>query len=112
MSINSLFIRDSYKIKHTIVKVNSVGMVTYKGNQYSVPAEYKGKTVGLQVYDDHIYVYYNMHLITQHRISPIKLNYKQEHYIEILSRGLPHHPDIDELDKKNLLAIHEVYKNE
>jgi len=29
-----------------------------------------------------------------------------------LSRGLPHHPDIDELAKKNLLAIHEVYKNE
>jgi transposase len=105
-------IRDSYKIKHTLVKVNSAGMVTYKGNQYSVPAEYKGKTVGLQVYDDHIYVYYNMHLITQHRISSIKLNYKQEHYIETLSRGLPHHPDIDELAKKNLLAIHEVYKNE
>lgn len=27
-------------------------MITYKGKQYSVPMAYKGKTVGLQVYDD------------------------------------------------------------
>ncbi|MCM3165186.1 Mu transposase domain-containing protein, partial [Metabacillus litoralis] len=81
-------------------------------NQYSVPAEYKGKTVGLQVYDDHIHVYYNTDLIAQHRISNKVLNYKEEHYTDVLSRGMPDYPDIDELAKKNLLAMDEVYKIE
>lgn len=105
-------IRDSYKIKHTLVKVNPSNMITYKSNQYSVPNEYKGKTVGLQVYDEQIHIYYNTDLIAKHKISPLKLNYKKKHYIDVLSRGLPHYPNIDELAKKNLLAIHEVYKNE
>ena len=105
-------IRDSYKIKHRLVKVNPAGMITYKSNQYSVPAEYKGKTVGLQVYDDHIHVYYNTDLIAQHRVSKNVLNYKEEHYTDVLSRGMPDYPDIDELAKKNLMAIDEVYKIE
>lgn len=105
-------IRDSYKIKHRLVKVNPASMITYKSNQYSVPAEYKGKTVGLQVYDDHIHVYYNTDLIAQHRVSKKVLNYKAEHYTDMLTRGMPNYPDIDELAKKNLLAMDEVYKIE
>ncbi|AXY11273.1 hypothetical protein CUC43_32035 (plasmid) [Bacillus thuringiensis LM1212] len=31
-------IRASYKIKHKLVKVNASGMISYKSNQYSVPA--------------------------------------------------------------------------
>lgn len=105
-------IRDSYKIDHTLVKVNPSNMITYKSNQYSVPAGYIGKTVGLQVYDNHIFVYYNTDLIVQHPISQLKINYKQEHYVETLARGLPHTTNIEELAKKNLEAINEVYKNE
>ncbi|MFC5466825.1 IS21 family transposase [Lederbergia graminis] len=105
-------IRDSYKIKHKLVKVNPSGMITYKSNQYSVPAEYKGKTVGLQVYDNHIHIYYNMDLIAEHQISSKRLNYKKEHYVDALSHGMPKYQDIDELAKKNLLAIDEVYKIE
>lgn len=105
-------IRDSYKIKHKLVKVNSSSMITYKSNQYSVPVEYKGKIVGLQVYDDQIHIYYNTELIVQHRLSSKRLNYKEEHYIEVLSLGMPKYPDINELAKKNLLAINEVYKIE
>ncbi|MBW8352166.1 IS21 family transposase [Bacillus sp. IITD106] len=105
-------IRDSYKIDHILVKVNPSNMITYKSNQYSVPAGYIGKTVGLQVYDNHIFVYYNTDLIVQHSISPLKINYKQEHYVETLARGLPPTTNIEELAKKNLEAINEVYKNE
>ncbi|GGK09451.1 IS21 family transposase [Lentibacillus kapialis] len=107
-------IRDHYKIDHTLVKVNPSNMVVYKSNQYSVPAGYIGKTVGLQIYDNHIYVYYNTELIVQHPINQSKLNYKPEHYTEALSRGLPHTPDIEieELAEKNLEAINEVYKSE
>src|SRR5699024_6571027 len=51
-------IRDAYKINHTHVIVNHANMIPYKSNQYSVPAGYIGKTVSLQVYDNHIHVYY------------------------------------------------------
>jgi len=105
-------IRDSYKIGHRLVKVNPASMITYKSNQYSVPAEYKGKTVGLQVYDDHIHVYYNTDLVAQHRVSSKVLNYKEEHYAEVLSRGMPDYPDINDLAKKNLQAMDEVFKIE
>jgi transposase len=105
-------IRDSYKIKHIPVKVNSAGMISYKGNQYSVPMDYQGKTVNVQVYDERMYVYYNTKLIAEHPVSSLKMNYKEEHYIQALSQDLPHYPDVGELAKKNLLAIHEVYKNE
>ncbi|MBY0134370.1 IS21 family transposase [Bacillus cereus] len=105
-------IRDSYKIKHKLVKVNTSGMISYKSNQYSVPAEYQGKTVGLQVYDNQIYVYHNMKLIVQHKVSQSKLNYKEEHYKNALAKSLPKYPNIDNLAEQNLSVIGEVYKNE
>jgi hypothetical protein len=105
-------IRDSYKINHTPVKVNSAGMVSYKGNQYSVPIEYEGKTVSMQVYEERIHLYYNAKLIAEHPINSSKPNYKEEHYQEILSQVLPDGPDVEKLAKMNLQAIGEVYKHE
>ena len=105
-------IRDFYKIDHILVKVNPSNMITYNSNQYSVPAGYIGKTVGLQVYDNHIFIYYNTELIVRHQISQSKINYKPEHYEETLARVLPHKTNIEELARKNLEAIDEVYKNE
>ena len=107
-------IRDHHKVDHTLVKVNPSNMIPYKSNQYSVPAGYIGKTVGLQIYDNHIFVYYNTELIVEHPVRQQKINYKPEHYTEVLARGLPYasKADIDELAKKNLEAIDEVYKNE
>lgn len=105
-------IRDSYKIDQILVKVNRSNMITFKSNQYSVPPGYIGQTVRLQVYDNHIFVYYNMELIVQHQVSQSKINYKPEHYVEALARGLPSSTNIEELARKNLEAINEVYKNE
>lgn len=103
-------VRDSYRIKQTLVKVNASNMISYKSNQYSVPAKYQGKKVGLQVYDDQLWIYYNTELIAQHSISGVKLNYKKAHYQEALGVSLPRYPDIDDLAKRNLTAIGEVYK--
>ncbi|KKI88467.1 transposase, partial [Bacillus sp. SA1-12] len=72
----------------------------------------QGKTVGLQAYDDQLFIYYNTELIVQHQISQLKINYKDEHYKAELSRALPYYPDIDHLAKKNLETIGDVYKNE
>ena len=105
-------IRDTYKINHTLVKVNPSNMITYKSNQYSVLAGYIGKQVSLQVYDNHIHVYYNTDLIVQHKIRQRKLNYKEKHYMEALANQLPYKDDIEALALNNLAAIDEVYGNE
>ncbi|MGG0716223.1 IS21 family transposase [Robertmurraya massiliosenegalensis] len=105
-------IRDSYKIDRILVKVNPSNMITFKSNQYSVPPGYIGKTLSLQIYDNHIFVYYNTDLIVEHPIRPLKINYKPEHYVDTLARGLPGSTNIEELARKNLEAINEVYKNE
>ncbi|WP_437834060.1 IS21 family transposase (plasmid) [Niallia taxi] len=105
-------VRDSYRIKHTQVKVNASNMISYKSNQYSVPPEYQGKNVGLQVYDNYLWIYYNMKLIAQHPISKAKLNYQEAHYKASLAVSAPYYnyPEIDDLAKKNLATIGEVYK--
>lgn len=105
-------IRDSYKIVHKLVKVNPSSMITYQSNQYSVPPEYKGKTVGLQIYDNHIHVYYNTTLIARHPISQMKLNYDPSHYEKVLAMNMYEGIDTDEWSKINLKAIGEVYKDE
>lgn len=103
-------IRDSYKIDHKLVKVNASSMISYKANQYSVPPGYQGKKVGLQVYDDQLWIYYNMELIAQHKISDVKLNYQQAHYEEMLEKAMPDYPDINDLAKRNLAAMGAMYK--
>jgi len=105
-------IRDLYKIDYILVKVNTANMFSFKSNMYSVPSGYIGKTIGLQVYDNQIHVYYNTDLIVVHPISNQKMNFKHEHYVETLSNHLPYKDDIDELVLKNLSAINDVYKNE
>ncbi|HFQ2113457.1 hypothetical protein ACO2E1_09960 [Staphylococcus aureus] len=50
-SLPNVNVRNSYKVKHKYLKVNRSNMITYKSNQYSASAEYCGKTVEVQVYD-------------------------------------------------------------
>ena len=59
-------------------------MISYLSNQYSVPPEYKGKQLQLQVYDNQIHLYYNTKLVADHSINNKKLNYLERHYIEIM----------------------------
>ena len=65
-------IRKPYQITTNTVKVNHSSMFYYKGCQYSVPPEYVGKIVSLQVYDGYIHVYCNTEFITIHQISSKK----------------------------------------
>jgi transposase len=57
-------IRNHYNITTTSVKVNRQSMISYKSNQYSVPPEYIGKKLKLQVYDNQLHLYYNTNLVT------------------------------------------------
>lgn len=48
-------------------------MITYQSNQYSVAPEYFGKRMNLQVYDNHLHVYYNTSLVAIPPISSKKI---------------------------------------
>ena len=96
-------VKNSYKVKHKYLKVNRSNMITYKSNQYSVPAEYCGKIVEVQVYDQKLHIYYNTKSICEHLIT--------EHYLETLSSSFGNREmdDINQIAIDNLNAIGELY---
>ena len=106
-------IRKHYRIATHRCKVNSSSMITYKNSQYSVPPEYIGKEMKLQVYDNYIHIYHNTTLVTLHSVSLKKLNYHEKHYIAIAqqSHSFPKE-DIESRAKENLSVIGDVYHYE
>jgi transposase len=106
-------IRNQYKITTTSVKVNRQSMISYKSNQYSVPPEYIGKRLKLQVYDNQLHIYCNTDLVTIHDVTTKKLNYHEDHYLEISSSTFNCKDyEMAKMAKNNLNMIGEVYKNE
>lgn len=106
-------IRKPYQLIEGTVKVNQSSMINYKGCQYSVPPEYHGKTLVLQVFDGYIHLYYNTNVVTVHKISEQKLNYHEEHYIKIakLSHSFKEE-HIAIRAKENLKLIGGLYSHE
>ena len=103
-------IRKPYQIVNHTAKVNHSSMFQYNGNQYSVPPEYVGKYVSLQVYDGYIHVYYSTDFITIHAISKNKLNYNNEHYAAIARKShVFKEENIADRAKENLEIIGKVY---
>ncbi len=86
--------------RQTTVRKDS--MVTYKKNKYSVPAEFIGKPVRLKIIQDSLQIYYSTDLICSHKLSDKKLNYKREHYLQLLSEYMKNEDDISALADKNL----------
>lgn len=106
-------IRKPYQITTNTVKVNHSSMFHYRGCQYSVPPEYVGKNVSLQVYDGYIHVYCNTEFITIHPLSSKKLNYISEHYAAIARKShIFKEEHIMNRAKENLAIIGKVYDYE
>ena len=74
----------SYKNTIISIKVNSNALFKYKGNLYSVPKDFIDKNIIVNVIDNNLYVYYAHKLITLHTISDKKLNYHENHHLEML----------------------------
>ena len=105
-------IRNRYNIITTSVKVNRQSMISYKSNQYSVPPEYIGKKLKLQVYNNQLHLYYNTNLVTIHEIKNQKLNYHDSHYLQISSLTFKNNNyEMNEIAKNNLRMIGEIYGN-
>lgn len=105
-------IGNRYSIITTSVKVNRQSMISYKSNQYSVPPEYINKKLKLQVYDNQLHLYYNTNLVTIHEIKNQKLNYHDNHYLQISYLTFKNSKyEMNEIAKNNLKMIGEIYGN-
>lgn len=87
-------------------KVSKESMITYKGKKYSVPTAYIGKYVTVKEDDFEIYIYYSTNYICSYnKREEIYLNYKEEHYKEILLKSAYKDKSEEEIEKimrKNL----------
>ena len=104
-------IRHPYQLVDQKTTVDESSLFRYNGRQYSAPPEYIGKTVTLQIHDDYIHVYFNTKLIALHPVSGKKINYKEEHYIELAR--MTHsfkESNIVKRAKENLNAIGAMYE--
>lgn len=103
-------IRSSYRIRTLDAKVSKTSMVSYMGNQYSVPSKYIGKCLKVQAHDGRLHLYDHGRLVAIHDVTQRKLNYAEEHYVELLSKALPFGEDrLREIAKENLKRIEERY---
>lgn len=107
-------IRNLYRIKTVNAKVNTAGMIAVNSCQYSVPAEYIGKTVKYQIHDSNVYIYFNTNLIAMHQLSDDKLNYTLDHYSTVLSFKFigKNSDEVRKMAEDNLRIIGGVYSNE
>lgn len=86
--------------RQTTVRKDS--MITYMNRKYSVPAELIGKPVSIRVIDNELQIYYSTDIVATHSISSKRLNYKPEHYRQLLSGYMKDPDQIDELAEANL----------
>ena len=98
-----------YKIPQEHVKVSKDALISYKGNKYSVPVNYLGKTLFYEEIDGELLLYDNTELIARHKVSSQKLNYLTEHYLHQLSLTQPYAEDIETRALANLKKIGDFY---
>lgn len=104
-------IRNPYQLIDHKATVDRSSLFRYKGNQYSVPPEYIGQKVTLQVYDDYIHVYCNTKLIALHAVSDKKINYKDKDYISLARQTHSFSEEnLEERARENLRALGEAYE--
>ena len=86
--IPSKCILDSYIHEDVTKVVPSTLLVSFKGNEYSVPVKYINKRVKLLQVENKLHIYYNTDLICIHDISNKKINYSPSHYEEALHKTI------------------------
>ena len=107
-------VRNQYRISTEKVKVNTAGMISIGGRQYSVPPKYIGQTVRYQTHDANVHVYFNTELIAVHELTERKLNYIPEHYEAVLAERFPSMAadDVSRIAMENLNLLGGIYSNE
>lgn len=105
LSLPSGSIISSYRNKTSVAKVNKNSLFTYRGNQYSVPPEYIGKMVHLNIGDEEIHAYYSKKMVALHKISKDKVNYKENHHLKMMTKTFGSIENIKEKSQEHLKQL-------
>lgn len=92
-------------------KVSREAMVNFRGNKYSVPVRFIGKSVSLSVVEENLHILDGSVLIRAHPISHKFLNYSREDYTEILRSDVFKNLEDEELERfvdENLQSYDEL----
>ena len=66
-------------------KVSSEGLIRYGNSRYSVDKKLINEYVTVDVFDNKLHIYYTGKLVACHELSEKPINYKPEHYEEMIS---------------------------
>lgn len=80
-----------YSSSRQVRKVSSESMINVNNNKYSVPVEYLGKFVEIQIKDNQLLIYYNGELIRKHTLEKEAYNfiYNKSDVKEIIRSNYP-----------------------
>lgn len=82
-------------------RVSNEALIRYGNRKYSVDPKLIDEVVTIDTLENNLYIYYNGKLITYHPLNEKKINYKQEHY-ENLMKGKVKDTDMSERITENL----------
>ena len=108
--ISARLLLDSYIENVTVQTVAKTLLVSYAGNNYSVPSKFIGKRVRIIPIDNKLYIYHNMELITIHERTNNLINYKKEDYMEGLmtKRLKKDNQEIEDMAMSNLELLERI----
>ena len=82
-------------------RVSNEGLIRYAGRKYSVEPKLIGEEVTADILDDKLYIYYNGKLVTYHQLNEKPVNYKPEHYAQLM-KGKVNESAFDDVVNENL----------
>lgn len=93
-----------YKNKTTKVIINSNSLFKYQQKFYSVPSEYIGKKVSVEITENQLHVYFNTKLITVHDISVNNklISYKSQHHKDMINKTFKKKENVKDYTLKHL----------
>jgi len=91
---------DEY-LKPNKYKVSNEALIRVGNSRYSVSPELIGEEVTTDLLDNKLYIYYNGKLVTFHSLSSNPINYKDEHYRNLM-KGKVKKEDMEKVVTENL----------
>ena len=91
-------------------RVSNEGLIRYAGRKYSVEAKLIGEEVTADILDDKLYIYYNGKLVTYHQLNEKPVNYKPEHYAQLM-KGKVNESVFDDVVNENLKLMDTILED-
>ena len=98
-------------------KVSSESLIRYGNSRYSVDPKLIGEDVTIDLLDNKLYIYYNGKLVTFHPLNENPVNYKKNHYEELMKGKVKEKDMLSTVNENlelmdNLLSVRKVNVSE